>query len=139
MTSLGALLALGHSFWDQLKHLGITFGAFWMHFLCQKTNRGAKGAPRGASTKIKPPIWVPFGGHFSYFLMFLMQKSVYLTHVAFFLNFWGALSALGDGLICNPYTYMQSKHTFHFLHFFSNKVPWRVQNTSILGSFLSIM
>ena len=105
-----------------------------MHFSCQKTDWGAKGAPRGASTKIKPPIWVPFGGNFSCFLVFLMQKSVYLTHVAFFLNFRGALSALGDGLICNPYTYMQSKHTFHFLHFFLKKVPWRVQHRSIWGS-----
>ena len=49
------------------------------------------------------------------------EKCVYLTHVAFFLNFWGALSVLGDGLICNPSTYMQSKHTFHVLHFFLKK------------------
>ena len=93
-----------------------------MHFSFQKTNWGAKRAPRGATTKILSPIWVPFGGNFLDCFGFLRQKSVYLTGVAVFLNFWGALSALGDGLICNPYTYMQSKHTFHFLYV-SLKVP----------------
>ena len=121
LTILGALLALWHHFWAQLRHLGITFGAFWMHFSSQKTNWGAKGAPRGASTKILSPIWVPFGGNFWCVFVFLVQKSVYLAHAAFFLNFWGALSAFGDGLICNPYTYMQSKHTFQFLHSFLKK------------------
>ena len=121
-----ALLALWHifyNFWDQFRYLGVTFGAFWMHLLCQKTDWGAKGAPRGPTPEIKASIWAPFGDHFSYDCVFLMEKSVYLTHVAFFLNFWGALSALGDGLICNPYTYMQSKHTFHFFHVFFKKLP----------------
>ena len=40
------------------------------------------------------------------------------THVSFFHEFWVALSALWDRLTCNPSTYMQSKHTFQFLHFF---------------------
>ena len=118
LTILGAILALWHHFWAQFRHLGVTFGAFWMHFSFQKTNWGAKGAPRGATTKIKSPIWGALGGHFLDFFEFLMQKGVYLTHVAFFLNFGSALNAFGDGLVCNPYTYMQSKHTFHFLDCF---------------------
>ena len=108
-----------------------------MHFVCQKTDWGAKGAPRGATTKINYHIWVPFGGHFSDLFEFLMEKSAYLPHIAFFLIFWGALSALGDGLISNPSTPVQSKHTFHCLHFFSKKVPWRGQKRSIWGNVSS--
>ena len=135
MTILGALSALWHHFWAQFRHLGGTFGAFWMHFSHQKTDWGAKGAPRGATLEITSPIWGPFGGYFAYIFVCLIEKSVYLTHAVFFLIFWGALSALGDGLICNPSTYMQSKHTFHVLHFFFKKVSWRVQHGPILAPF----
>ena len=56
------------------------------------------------------------------FYVFDAKKCVLDTR-RFFLSFWGALSTLGDRLICNPYTYMQSKHTFHVLDFFFKMVP----------------
>ena len=60
-----------------LEHVGGTF-------YIKKTDRGAKGAPRGASTKIKPPIWVPFGGHILiFFRVFDAKKSVLETHRVF--------------------------------------------------------
>ena len=57
LTILVALLALWHHFWAPLGHLGVTFEEFWMHFLCQKTDWGAKGAQRGAT----PVRSHPFG------------------------------------------------------------------------------
>ena len=45
----------------------------------------------------------------------------------FFFDFWVALNAPRDGLICNPYTPAQSKHTFPFSHFFckiASKIPY---------------
>ena len=38
--------------------------------------------------------------------------------------------------MCDPYTPVQSKHTFRFSHFFRKKGPRRVPNGSILGSLL---
>jgi len=46
------------------------------------------------------------------------------------------LSDFGERLICNPYTPAQSKHTFQLLHVFLKQAPQRVQNVSILSSFL---
>ena len=120
-----------------LATLGSLLHPFGCTFRVKKHTGGAKGAPRGATTKILSPIWAPFrGSFFTLFHVFDGNKCVLDTR-RFFLNFWGALSALGDGLICNPYTYMQSKHTVHFLHVFSKKVPWRVPNKSIWGYFVS--
>jgi len=78
----------------------------------QKRDLGAKGAPKGATTKIKSPIWTRFGGHFLQIVLFFMQKGAYLKQVALFLQFWVALSALADGLTCDPSTPAQSEHTF---------------------------
>ena len=77
-----------------------------MHCSSQKTNWGAKGAPRGASTKIPSPIWVPFGDHFSYLFVFLMQRSVYLTHVVFFSQFLGCTECSWG------WAHMQSVHVY---------------------------
>ena len=55
------------------------------------------------------------------------------TYAGFFDEFWVALSALWDRLTCNPSTYMQSKHTFQFLHFFLKRLPEDLQ----MGHFLS--
>ena len=55
----------------------------------------------------------------------------------FFFDFWVALGAPWDGLTCNPYTYMQSKHTFHFLYFFLKKASWRPSNESLFELFLT--
>ena len=35
-------------------------GTLWAHFLCSKMGWGAKGAPRGTTTKINSPFWAPF-------------------------------------------------------------------------------
>ena len=55
-----ALLALWHHFWDELRHLGVTFGAFWMYFSYQKSDWGAKGAQRGG---VERASWGSFHGH----------------------------------------------------------------------------
>ncbi len=41
----------------------------------------------------------------------------------FLFDFWVVLSAPRDGLICNPYTPAQSKHTFMFSYIFWKKLP----------------
>ena len=56
---------------------------------------------------------------------------------SFFRQFWVASSSLSDGLMCDPYAPVQSKHTFRFLHFFRKKGPRRVPTGSILGSFFN--
>ena len=119
---LGVTFSISAWFWSQFCHLGVTFGALWMHFSYQKTDWGAKGAPRGATPVSNSPIWVPFGDHFPYMFVFLTQKRVYLKHIVFFLDFLVVWSALGDGLICNPSTPAQSKHTFQCSQFFLKKV-----------------
>ena len=55
------------------------------------------------------------------------------TYVCFFDEFWVALSALWDRLTCNPSTYMQSKHTFQFLHSFLNRLPEDLQMSHFLN------
>ena len=40
-------LSLWHHFGSQFCHLGVTFGALWIHFLCKKTDWGTKDAPKG--------------------------------------------------------------------------------------------
>ena len=118
--------------WD---HLRSTLEALFVSKNRLGRQRCAKGAPRGATTKVPSPIWAPFRGHFSDFFEFLMQKSVYLTRVAFFLNFGRALSVVGDGLLCNPSTPAQSKHTFQFLHFFIKMFPKGLKISQCLSNF----
>ena len=57
------------------------------------------------------------------------------TYVSFFDEFWVALSALWDRLICNPSTYMQSKHTFQFLYFFEKRLPGDLQMSHVFIRF----
>ena len=133
LTILEACLVLWHHLLRQFRHLGVTFGALWMHFSCQKTDWGAKVAPRGATAIISYHIWAPFGSYFLHIFVLLMQTVAYLKHVAYFLQFWIALSDFGERLICNPYTAAQSKHTFQLLHVFLKQAPQRVQNVFILS------
>ena len=58
------------------------------------------------------------------------------THVSFFHEFWVAWSTLWDRLTCNPSTYMQSKHTFQFLHFFFKRLSKDLKMSQILSHFL---
>ena len=87
LTILGALSALWHHFWAQFGHLGVTFGAFWMHFSSQKTHWGAKGAPRGATTIIPYHIWVPFWDNVLDFSRIFGNKSCVLHMLVFSMNF----------------------------------------------------
>ena len=57
------------------------------------------------------------------------------THLSFFHEIRVALSALWDRLTCNPSTYMQSKHTFQFLHFFLKRLPEDLQMSHFLTQF----
>ena len=57
------------------------------------------------------------------------------TYVVFFHDFLIALSALWDRHICNPSTYMQSKHTFQFFfHFFLKRLPEDLQTSHFLNN-----
>ena len=103
LTILGALLALWHHFWAQFRHLGVTFGAFGMHFLCQKSDWGSKGAQRGATPEIKSPIWTPFGGIFRICSYCLVQQSAYFKHILF-------SSILGRIEQSTGWAHMQSVH-----------------------------
>ena len=55
----------------------------------------------------------------------------------FFFDFWVALSAPQDGLICNPHTPAQSKHNFPFSHCFQKTASKRGHVGSVLGQFSS--
>jgi len=68
-------------------HFGGTLDALWAHFGDQKTDWGAKGAPRGATTEIKSPIWIPFGTYFHVFSHKLCKKMCLKNVVAFFYDF----------------------------------------------------
>ena len=61
------------------------------------------------------------------------------TYVSFFDDFWVALGALWDRLTCNPSTYMQSKHTFQFLHFFLKSLSEDLRTSHFLSIFWSNM
>ena len=54
----------------------------------------------------------------------------------FFFDFWVALSAPRDGLICNPSPPAQAKHTLSVSHFFWKVAPNRPNIGSILEAFL---
>ena len=98
-------------------HFQSTLDALFM----SKNRLGCQRCPKGRQHHYSLPHLGTFWELFSKLFRIFDAKSVYLTHVVFFVNFWGALSAHGDGLICNPSTPAQSKHTFHFSHVFSNK------------------
>ena len=98
--------------------------------------RCPKSRPRGATPFSKSPFWRPFGALFSNVFVFFLKKAV-LKYVPFFVDFWVALSAPQDGLICNPYTPAQSKHTFPFSHCFQKTASKRGHVGSILGQFSS--
>ena len=68
-----ALLALWHNFWAQLRLLGVTFGAFWMHILCQKTGWGA--------------LLVAFWRQFSDVFRIFSKKVMCFTYVSVFDEF----------------------------------------------------
>ena len=55
-------------------------------------------------------------------------------YVPFFFDLGGALSASSDGLICNPYAWARSKHTFPISHFFWKVASNRPHVGSILGA-----
>ena len=65
--TLGVIFELIFGPW---RHLGVTFGALWTHFSRQKTDWGAKGAPRGATPDIPSPFWTPFWSLWGDFLRF---------------------------------------------------------------------
>ena len=110
LTILGALLALWHHFWAQFGHLGVTFGAFWMHLLHQKTDWGAKGAQRGKTPEIKSPFWTHFGVNFFDFSCIFSKKSCVLHMLVFSMNFGSHWVLFGIGShairprICSPNT-----------------------------------
>ena len=116
----------------------------WDHFcslldalFVSKNKLGRQTCPKGRH----PRFGVTHLGTFWRYLFVLFRvfdaTSVYLTHTSlFFLNLLGAVSALGDGLICNPSTYMQSKHTFHFLHFFLKKGSLKSPTWAHVGTIL---
>ena len=94
----------------QFRHLGVTFGAFWMHFSHQKTDWGAKGAQRGATPVSGSPFWAPFWAEIPDFSCIFTEKSCVLHMLGFSMNFglhW-ALFGIGSHAIrpriCSPNT-----------------------------------
>ena len=103
---LESLLWPWRNFLSLFRHLGVTFGALWMHFSCQKTDWGAKGAPRGASTIIPYHIWVPFWIYFPHFFGFSIQKVCTWYTTLFFSQFlWCTECSWG-------WAHMQSVHVY---------------------------
>ena len=135
LTILGALLALWHHFWAQLRHLGVTFGAFWKHFLCQKTDWGAKGAQRGATPVSNSPFWMPCWSIFLDLSGMLNKKSCVLHVLVFSMHIglhW-ALFGIGSHAIrpriCSPNT------LFSFCIFFLKSLPEDLQMSHCLSIF----
>ena len=56
-----------------------------------------------------------------------------------FHEFWVALSLPRGGRICNPYTPVQSKHTFQFLYFSLKRFPEEPQMSQLLSHCWSQM
>ena len=61
------------------RHLGVTIEALWMHFSCQKTDWGAKGAPRGVTPVSGSPFWAPFWSFWGDFLRFEKRLIFYVV------------------------------------------------------------
>ena len=78
------------------------------HQTCPKT------APRGATPEITSLIWTHLGSHVRTFSHFSVKNNSSEICLFFSSDVRVALSAPRDGLICNPYTPAQSKHTFLF-------------------------
>ena len=54
--------ALG-TLWEHFGDLGVIFGVLWLHFLCEKADwaaKGAPGAPQGAHPRNKLTFWEAF-------------------------------------------------------------------------------
>ena len=84
------------------------------------------GAPKVPQEAPPPKFPHPFGHlldiSFIHVRVFDVKKRV-LETCCFFLELCVALSAFGDGFICNPSTPVQSKHTSQCLHFLLKQVP----------------
>ena len=79
------LLPLWDPFWSHFCKLGTTFGALWLHFLSKKTNRGARGATRGAKVSFSQlyltlgdTIWESFSEDFLF-----LQEIIMFFHCVF--------------------------------------------------------
>ena len=70
--------------WVRFCTLGVIFGSLWLYFLWQKTEWGAKGAPRDATPEINSPIWRPGEGHLTYVSVFSLKKRVSGISLFFF-------------------------------------------------------
>ena len=136
---------------------GVTFVHFWDHcwsnfrlpgallgrcgvIFSVKNGLGHQKCPRSRQSEISGISPHPFGAllelcfrTFSHFF----GKNSGSEICPFFFDFWVALSAPQDGLICNPYTPAQSKHTFPFSHCFQKAASKRGHVGSVLGQFSS--
>ena len=100
-----------------------------------KNRLGRQRCPKGRHPRFELTLLDTFWSQVSWLFMYFYQKVVCFTHVSFFHEFWVALSALWDRLTCNPSTYMQSKHTFQFLHFFLKSLSEDLQMRHFLSHF----
>ena len=118
-------------FWSHFCHWILIFGALWQHFLHQELDWSAKAATGGAKGRhprnkltFLDTCWESFLKSF----VFFAKTERFRNRLLFFFNFFVTLSAPRDGLICDPYTPAQSKHTFSFSCFsgksFKNTVCW---------------
>ena len=110
LTILGALLALWHHFWVQLRHLGSLLEHSGCTFCVKKKDWGAKGAQRGSTPDISSPIWAPFWDEILDFSRIFSKKSCVLHMLVFSIIFWLHWALFGIGShairprICSPNT-----------------------------------
>ena len=98
------------SIWEPFPPKVVPNGALWMYFSCQKTDWGAKGAPRGATTKINYHIWTHCGSNFNDFSHILCKNMCSFNVLVFFFNFGSHWAFHGMGSyairtrLCSPNT-----------------------------------
>ena len=104
-------------FWSHFCHFIVILGALWQHLLHHELDWSAKAATGGAKGRqprnkltLLDTCWRSFLKSF----LFFAKKEWSRNRLLFFFIFFVTLSAPRDGLICDPYTPAQSKHTFSF-------------------------
>ena len=63
-TILDTLLALWGTIWGHFGHLGVTFGAPWLHFWSHLVLKKRTGAPKVRTSGATPCLESPLGYHF---------------------------------------------------------------------------
>ena len=115
-----------------------TLGSLFDHFGSAFRVKKQTGVPKVAQEHHpgnKVAILDTFGMSFLTCFRICDAKRQHLKQYIFLLIFALILHTFWDGLMCNPPTPAQSKHTFLFSHLFFEKVSSRVNFGIIFGTF----